>query len=315
MPSYWNVQWLNHNSQRSYPLTDAATKKDRTGSIQIPDDFIVGLYFPVHAGLDVLPDRFFIKQLGIYPTGYSVAVGYNDGSLDPPIVAAVNIDRSTHQLNKSYALAGSGDFDDSVGRIVIGKLTNIDRLTPGVYKFDPGGSDLEVDCIRPMVRGISSLTVITGQDRSERLYGDIELAAGNNMRIVVNQISNQVPQVVFNAIAGEGLNEECACEEEGDSDPIRYINGIPPLPDGNFRMVGNPCMEISPIINGLQFTDSCSQPCCGCDELDKLTDQIDRFSDGVLTLQNFASRLGAEVTQMSQIVLGSRLGDTGCIEC
>lgn len=310
----WDVQLLNQNSQRSYPLTDWATGKDQTGTISIPDDFIVALYFPVHAGLEVEPEKFFIKQLRIYPTGYNIAIGYDDGD-ELPIIASVHIDRSTHTENLSYNLPGTGDFDDSSGKIVIGALATIDELPPGVYVFDPAGAALEVDAIRPITIGISSVVVVNGQDRSERLTGDLEFTAGTNFRFVVNLVDEAAPEVVFNAISGEGLNEECACEEEGEGPAIRFINGIPPLPDGNYRMVGDECIEISPITNGLSLADKCSKPCCGCPELESLSRQIDRFSDGVLTIQNFSSNLGSEVTQMSQIVLGSRLSDQGCIEC
>ena len=41
--SQWNLEFLNHNAQRSYPLTADATKQDLTGSFVIPDDFLVGL--------------------------------------------------------------------------------------------------------------------------------------------------------------------------------------------------------------------------------------------------------------------------------
>ena len=40
--SQWNLEFLNHNAQRSYPLTDESTKTDTTNSFTIPDDFIVG---------------------------------------------------------------------------------------------------------------------------------------------------------------------------------------------------------------------------------------------------------------------------------
>lgn len=292
---------------------DWASGADSTETISLPDDFIVGLIFPVSSGMEVLPEKFFIKQLGIYPTGYNIAIGYDDGD-ELPVVASVNIDRSLHTLNRSYALAGSGDFDDSVGKIVIGRLENVDKLPPGLYVFNPEDATLEVDTIRPMVRGISSITVVNGQDRSVPLYGDVEIVAGNNMRIVAN-VGGGNPEIVFNAIQGEGLNEECACDEEGEGPGIRFVNGIPPLPDGNFRMVGDECLTLSPIANGLQLEDQCSKPCCGCEELTALITQVDRFADGALTLQNFSSRLGSEVTQMSQVVLGSRLGDgQGCVE-
>ena len=135
------------------------------------------------------------------------------------------------------------------------------------------------------------------------------------MRIVANLVEGASPQIVFSAIAGEGLNEACACDEEGTGPCLRFINGIPPLADGNFRIVGNKCMDVQPVTNGLLFSDLCSSPCCGCAELDAITSQVSRFADGVLTLQHFASAVNAEVTQMSQVVLGSKLSDGGCLDC
>lgn len=310
-----NLQWLNHNSQRSYPLTDWATKQDITGTITIPDSFLLSAYLPVHSGLNVQPEKFFIDGLGIFPTGYSLSIAYYTGSGNPRPVANCNVARASHTENRSYELAGTGDFADSFGRITIGRLDDIDRLPPGYYQFAYTATGLETDVIRPMLRGISSLTVVNGSDRSERLYGDIELVAGSNMRIVVNQIEGQPPQVIFSAISGEGLTAACDCADTQDLPAMRFINGIPPLPDGNFRIVGNKCLEIAPILNGLRFSDTCSQPCCGCAELEAITAQIHRFADGAATLEAFAANLGGEVSQMTQVVLGSRLSDTGCITC
>lgn len=312
---HWNIQLLNQNAQRSYPLTEWATKKDRDEIITLPNSLIVGLYFPVHTGQGVEPQLFFLKTLAVYPTGFNIGIGYNNGATNPPLVASVNIAKSTHTENRTYALAGSDDFDDSVGRIAIGTLDEASALPPGQYDFDYEDGALETDAIRPMVQGISSITVVRGLERSERLYGDIELAAGANMRITASQVGSSAPLITFSAIEGEGLNEECVCEEEATGPCIRTINGIPPLPDGNFRFVGDNCIQIEPITNGLQFRDDCSEPCCGCESLQALISQIDRFADGVVTLQNFANFLGSEVTQFHQVVLGSRLGDQGCISC
>lgn len=313
--AHWNLQFLNHNSQRAYPLADWGSRTDTSGTITIPDSFILGLYLPVHAGMNVEPDKFFIQSLGIFATGYSIAIGYDDGSGPYPTVANVNIARSPHTEYKTYAMSGVDDFDDTVGKIVIGDLTEIDRLSPGYYTFTPDTTPIETDSIRPIIRGISSLTIVNGSDRSQKLYGDVEIVAGSNMRIVANSVSGQPTQVVFSAISGEGLNAVCECEENADKTAIRLINGIPPLADGNFRMVGNKCISIQPVTNGLQFTDLCSQPCCGCEELDAIVQQINRFADGATTLNTFVSTLSAETSKMYNIVLASKLSDNSCIEC
>jgi hypothetical protein len=311
----WNLEFLNHNSQRSFPLAMWGDKRDITGAISIPDALILAMDFPVHAGMNVDPSRFFVKQLAVYPTGINISIGYNDLSAYGIQVASVNVATSSHTEYRSYAMPGSDDFDDSVGRIVLGALDVIADFPIGVFNFLPTATPIEVSAIRPMIRGISSLTVVSGGVRSVKLYGDVELRAGSNMRITVNQAETASPEIVFSAISGEGLNEVCGCEETDTGSAIKFINGIPPLSNGNFRMLGDECLRLLPITNGLQFEDICSKPCCGCNELDALVTEVKRFADGATTLQTFAATLSAEVTQMSQVVLGSRLGSNVCVDC
>lgn len=305
----WNLQWLNHNSQRSYPLTERATKKDITGTITLPDSFIVALYLPIHSGLSFAPNNFFIKSLLIAPTGFNVVVGYANGTTSVE-VAAANVIRANYQPNKSYALGGVGAFDDCVGRIVLGALDEIDKLPPGLYEFNQTGAELETDAIRPMIRGVSRLRVLNNTEYSDAIYGDVTLVAGTNVRITTATVGDET-HITFDAIANANLNENCFCEVSEEPDCIRCINGVCSS-DGNFVLAADECVQITAMTNGLKIADTCAQPCCGCTELDAIINQIDRFGDGVTTLQNFITRLGSEVTQMSLVVLGSRLGDSGC---
>lgn len=305
----WNLQWLNHNAQRSYPLTASATKTDITGTITLPDSFIVALYLPVHSGASFTPNNFFIRNVVIGPTGFNITVGYTANGVSMN-VAAANIARNVHEPNKSYALGGIGNFDDCVGRIVIGVLDDIDKLPPGSYNFDINGGALETDAIRPMIRAVTRLRVLNNNELSAPIYGDVTLVAGTNVRIDV-ATANGATEITFNAISGTDLNQDCLCDIAQDGECIRCINGVC-SPDGNFALAPDDCVSITQITNGLSFSDTCASPCCGCAELDAITQQINRFGDGVTTLQNFITRLGSEVTQMSLVVLSSRLGDSGC---
>lgn len=311
----WNLQWLNHNSQRSYPLTVRASKRDEGDAVSIPDDFIVGLYFPVHAGNNVQADKFFIRTLLINPTGYNIAIAYDNGDIEPPIVAAVNIAKSTHVENQVYALPGVNDFAESVGRVAVGRTETVDALPPGQYHFTAEAGELEFDSIWPIIRGVSSLTLVNGSDRSAKIYGDVELVAGNNIRLTPVVTEGEDPQVIISAISGEGLNEDCICDEEELGPAIRTINGIGPLPNGDYRLLGDECLLLQPIANGLQLEDDCSKPCCGCDKLDAINQRLDALNDQLITLNSFSNRVQTEVTQMAQVVLGSRLGDRSCLEC
>jgi hypothetical protein len=315
----WNLQWLNHNSQRSYPITERASKSDSTGTIRLPDSFILALYFPLHISLNVQVDRFYVSTLLISPIGYAISLSYNDPETNTNTLAAnAIIAKETHTANATYALYGIDDFADSVGHVVIGVTKEIDDLPPGLYTFSFDDSALEADAIRPMVRSIAALRVVNGVETSELLYGDIEMVAGTNMQIEpgINPESGN-PRLIFNAISGLNLNETCSCNTYDEGECIKCINGIC-SDDGSFSLVGNECVKIeqTPGIKGsLKFSDTCAQPCCGCAELDAIKTQIDRFDDGVNTLQNFVTRLSSEVTQMSLVVLGSRLGDAGCSTC
>jgi hypothetical protein len=253
------------------------------------------MYIPVHAGLDVDPEKFFLRQLQIDNVGFGIGIAYDDGTSDFPIVASVNISKAPHTENRTYALPGAGAFDQSIGRIAIGPLNEIEMRPNGLYLFDPINGRLDTDVIRPMIEGVTSITVVNGGERSPKLVGDIEFIAGTNYRIVPVLAEGEDPQIIFNAIEGEGLTEECICEDEVTAQCVRTINGIPPAANANFTFIGNDCLEITPITNGVELADVCSAPCCGCEELEAVNSQITRFGDGVVTLEGFVNRLGAEV--------------------
>lgn len=306
----WNLQWLNHNSQRAYPLTSWATKTDDSGTFRLPDSFIVALYLPISAAANVTVDRFFIRNILVSPTGFSVVVGYLNADDTVTDVAGANIARASFTANQSYALGGIGNFDDTIGHIVLGSLDEIEKIPPGFYTFSREATALEPDAIRPAIRGVSRLRVTNNLQSSPYIYGDVTLVAGTNVRISVAYTAEDT-KIIFDAISGANLNADCICPSPNTGECIRCINGVC-SDDGTFTVVANECIEVTPGVNSLSFSDTCAQPCCGCAELDELTTQIDRFGDGVTTLQNFVSRLNAEVTQMSLVVLGSRLNDIGC---
>jgi len=306
----WNLEWLSHNAQRAYPLVCEATKTDLSGEFVLPEDFIVSLYLPVHWANNVDPGNFYVSKIAAYETGFSVVVGYSggDGDFD---VASAQIARVTHTENQVYNLGGLGDFADSRGHIVIGDLSNIDDQPTGLYTFDLEGTRLEPDAVRPHIRGVMALQADNGGELSDELYGNIRIQAGKNARITPQIEVGKDPVLVFDAIEGEGLTEDCVCDDE-DAPPLRTINGIPGDGSGNFTFLGNDCIDITAGNNAVTFEDVCSEPCCGCKELEVVTRALEAFGEKATTLENFLVSLEARVTQMDMVVLGSRTGDRGC---
>jgi hypothetical protein len=304
----WNLQWLNHNSQRSYPLTDWATKYDTTKTIKMPDSFILALYLPIASGAAVDAKNFFISKLTIATTGFVVVLSYTDGA-SVVDVAAATIAKSAHAPNQSYAVGGIGNFDDSVGQIVVGNLDEISALPAGMYTFNYADGAIETDAIRPMLRAVNRLRVYNNNEYSDYIYGDVTLVAGVNIKIDVATVEDTT-EITINAISDAGLNQECICATQREGTCIKCINGVC-SEDGNFTFANDACVTIEAIPGGLTFSDTCATPCCGCAELDAVTSQINRFGDGVASLQNFVTRLNAEVAQMSFVVLANKIG-TGC---
>ena len=308
----WNLQWLNHNAQRSYPLTARATKKsnDVGGTFTIPDSFIVALYFPLNSNTTFTPSGFFISSILVSGAGFNIVIGYTDGQTTQTKVAAANIARANYVPNTAYSLAGVNDFYDSIGYVVLGTLDEIDQQPVGLYNFDIEDAEIESDAIRPMLRAVSSLRVLNNSEFSDRIYGDVTLVAGANIRIVTS-VSGGATYITIDAISGEGLSQTCLCDIVNTGPCITSINGVTTT-DGNFVLSPNTCTALTEIQNGLKIEDTCAKPCCGCSELDALRDQVNRFGDGITTLQNFVTRLGSEVTQMSLVIMGSRLSTSSC---
>lgn len=306
----WNVEYQNLNSQRRYPLTASSTAKDQSGLFEIPNSFILGLDLAVPTGIDVFSGKFFIKHIGAYATGYSIVVGYE--SDDGPVNAATAlIARQTHARGQVYALGGMGDFSDAVGKVLIGPLDDIDLQPPGFFTFDFENARLEPDAIRPQIRGVTSITLVNGAQRSVPLYGDIEIQAGANVQLVPIIVMDQDPIIRINAIEGEGLIEACACEGT-PTDPIRNISGIQPTPDGRFSLIAGECIELQPIANGLRIVDTCSKPCCSCPELEAVTRDLERLKSESEAVARFVDNLLAVNQNFNTTILGATLRDRAC---
>ena len=328
MSLLWNQEWLQMNGQRKFPLADFASGVDQTGAFTLPDSFLLELTFPIHVGQGFDPSRFYLSKIASTPAGYTLTIGYAPADSSPPTdVAVATFLSSTHVENDSYALPGvslgSGDplggFEDSTGAFTVGALAEINAQSPGEYTFDFAGGALDLYCIRPYLRGVSSLTLVNNGVSSPPLYGDIELAAGDNIRLSYTTIVDfpkAYVRIQIDADASAGALAPCACPGNTTAlKPIQTINGILPDAANNFTLQPTPCIQINAITNGLQLADLCSQPCCGCDELTALFQEVGHMGDEANTLKAYVDRLKSQVDNFGNVVLGSKLSDSPCVTC
>lgn len=307
---YQNIEWLDHNAARSYPLTRDATVRDNTDEFELPPDFLVALYLGVPLAADIEPSRFFLRTIDVSGVGISLVVGYDDDG-DVLDAAGASIARSSFTRNQVFGLSGIGQFYDLAGHLVIGSLSGLDAQPVGRFTFDVEGGRLEPDCIRPVLRGVGGLRIQSGSDLSAPIYGDVVLVEGPNVRLT--QSGNQI---TVSAVSGENLNTPCDCDDEATlGQSILTVNGLGPDTSGNFPLIGSECLEIVPVAGGLQLIDRCSKPCCGCNELAVITRELERYRLQVAALENLSQQLSQRTEQMGQTVLASRLGDRPCFDC
>jgi hypothetical protein len=319
----WNVPWLNQNSQRNYPLSEEASLLDVSGTFKIPLDLIVDLVWPVQAASEVQADRFYIYSITMFGTGLTITMGYmyppsigNGGVDTPAAIGSVSVSLADHQRNQSYFIHGVGDFYDSVGKITIGDLDNVEHLG-GNYKFDLSGSRLEPTVIRPNLRGISAIVLVNGNDRSEPITGDVEFITGQNADLQVSTSSiTGNKQIRFSAINGLELNDTCDCANlPTTAQPIKTINGIAADQlTRDFKLIGDDCLTLEPVEGGLRIVDKCSKSCCGCEELSKILTDLEQMNIQINSMDGLYQQLSAAVTTATTALLASKTNELPCEE-
>lgn len=301
----WNVNWLNANSQRKYPIFEEAGLKDTTGTFEIPNDLIVDLIWPFHLDATIDQSLFHIKAIGVFGAGVTIAIGYNGES-----IGSVSIDASAFTTNQTYYIQGTGQFYDTLGKIVIGSLDTI-LNSAGSFQFDVSNARLEPTVVKPDIRGVNAIYVRNGDETSDAIQGDVVFQAGRNF--LINFFTGAVDEpdrIVLSAIEGAGLNEDCACGEGASRPCIETINGIGPDSNGDFELIEDDCIKLDAIANGLKIRDDCSKPCCGCDELQVVLDTKGFMEDQTVSLRTLLTRIEAKLNAMETNLLSSKTGTT-----
>ena len=285
-------EWLNQNAGRAYPFEEnmARIPKDANGNLiptaRLPNYVIVDLIFTMP---DVGSERLYLSQLAAVGNLLTMVLSrVSDGQT----VAAVTVDRLTHVANTSYAVAGINAWFDARGWITIGDLRNLDRdLAEGLYNYESSQTLFEARTVRPALRGVRSLRTVNLNNVSDYLYGHVALLAGDNIRL---EYDESVNGIWINAEPNAGYKEACDCESAVQTNLVRTINGIP-LQD--VVLVGDgECVEVKTSGNKIIISDKCSEPCCGCPELDFLTETLKIVETSLNRIEEYANSLSDRLT-------------------
>ena len=298
----WNTEWLNENSSRAYPFKEDMLLTDTTNILKIPNNLIVDLCLVVPADFDAL---FYLSGIIYAGTTITLTLSVIGGGE----VASVSVNTATHQANTAYNVVGQADMFDVRGRITIGDLSSISsQLMQGMFAFDSDKTLFEARAVRPDLRGVRSIRVVKADGvPGEGLYGTIELIEGLNIRLTYVPATDFIAQGIRIDSLATDLEETCICDaSQTKPDPIRTINGVAADAGGNFQLEPlEECLEITGGSNKLTLKDKCSKPCCGCSELNFVTEQMEIVRTSITALEARASQLQAAETNFYTNVLGT----------
>jgi hypothetical protein len=161
---------------------------------------------------------------------------------------------------------------------------------------------------------------------SEQISGTVRFIPGANIQLAYQPAEvadvpdpvtgDPVPTVItpagirISAVNNPDYDEECACESTyPQPDPIRMINGVTGDESGELLIEAlESCLTIGAGgSNVITMQDTCAQPCCGCPELEFITQQLIILEDSIKKLENRADELETRQQNFFNNVLGSLL--------
>ena len=270
--SFQNLDFLNANSLRSYPIEEGRSRASIDGLFVIPDDFIVDLTLCIS---DDATQTFFISRISYLGSSAIIEVSNVSG---PDIVGTFEITLAEHTTYKNYVM--SSNVEGATGRIVIGALTGLNSQPVGAFSFDSESTLLEM---RVASLASDSLTYLGIADKDGNTYyfgNKVKLVARSNLRFTVDE---ETDTIFLDAGEGLGLNEACS-----PLSFIRTINGVAPDVTGNFTLIPADCASLTPLSSGggLLWSDKCCKPCMACDEVNQLVERLMQLETDILNLRN-----------------------------
>lgn len=274
-----NLDFLNLNSLRNYPIREGLSRTSADGGLTIPNDFIVELQL---AATYDPSRRFYISKLSNFDSEIIVQISDYSG-----VVAGVFvINTATHTEYKEYFLAPTELYVGATGIMTVFSLQSIQETFTGNFTFSAEATEFEARTSIPALKGINRLIFKTAAGKTFAVTGDVEILARTNVRFSQEPITGMI---VVDAAEGIGLNADC-----GNLYPcIKTINGIRPDNVGNFTLDFSDCASLStiPANTGLLLEDVCCKPCQGCGDIAVLTDRLSSLESQLLALRNYYDSL------------------------
>jgi hypothetical protein len=296
MPSFSFPEYLAANAGRSYPISEFAGRRDISGSVALPDDLLADARvnaLPVYASAGT----FFVSRVELTASLAAVSLSFAPADPDAParLIAVVSIDPRTARFGDFAAFRGEGEDASVTGTLTFGDLGSALAALSGQWEFAVDQTPLEPDAVSVGQPSVRFVELYNGGSLVGVFPDALRLVAGRNVSFT------RIDETTVRMDAQDGLNvpaaDECAGAVEA-APPIRTINGIPPDANGNFNLLGDECIVISPDAASVKISDACSKSCCGCDELQQLVEAQRQTETQVRAMQAQIDFVNGQVQAM-----------------
>lgn len=290
-----NLDFLNVNTLRNFPLKEGVSKQDSTGVFVIPDDFLVDLLVSASADPSL---RVFVSKVINMPDVVEVELAEYGTSTK---LGSFTIPVATHTRYKTYTMTASSSYVNATGKLVVAELGSLAGSAYGTFTFAPATTEVEARTVVPGIATISRFVFKNADGTSFAVTGDVTIVAQTNTRF--RQLSSTT--VAIDAGDNLGLNSPCA-----DTRPcIKTINSVAPDVHGNFTITTSDCAKLTELaagtLKGLNLSDTCCKPCLSCNEIGDLTQRLMQLESDLLTLRNHYNDISLLTTQFANLTNAS----------
>lgn len=287
----WNVNWLNQNTQRKYPLSELATGVSADGSFVLPDSVLADmtLSVPVDAGYD--PTAFYLGAVTAY--GQIATFTFKYGTTT---VGSVAVDTTAHTLYSIYTASGVGEFAACAIRCCVADVEVL-KTFGGSTTYTVEAGRLEATVIRPGLQGVTSITATVGSTESAPMRGPIELVEGSNIRLtpIAPVEPGEKARIRIDARLG-AVETDCGDGSSGLGQAVRSVGGAIPNAQGAISIVTlGGCLSATGAGNTLTLTDNCASSCCGDDEMAVVADAVTAQFEALRRMETSAALLEQKI--------------------
>ena len=282
-----NLDWLNSNSLRNFPIKDDLGRVSVDGLFVIPNSLIVDMAL-CSSQLGNTPNLY-ISGISCSSTSITVEISANGVGVFGTFQTSLPLS----DYNIDVSLVANDNFPSATGLITFGSSDDLTSLPYGDFQFTIDQTALLMRVYSPNSPGLSWISFSDAKGNSSIFTGYVQIQGNSNI-----QFRNESGIIYVDAGEGLGLNKICATPPQ----PILTINGVSPDSSGNFTLIADTCVSITEAQAGVLISNPCGDPCLGCSAITALTTQVNELESSILDIKNFSNNLQTVITQVTNLL-------------